>query len=379
MATGVWRPSRGTWLARLYVGHGRYLRQDLGIADDLTEADGASTLTFGQAQERALVWLTERQQQVDAERAGGPALAKLTVTAVVEAYLAVRERRSRTRGQDARWRLTKHVLTDKKLAVVPLPRLTRTDLVAWRTRLPVMAPATVNRLLNDLRAAVTAACEAHPTMPASVLIGAKAALRSVADATEARDIQVLSPNDIRRLVDTAYALDESLGRLVLVLAATGTRVSQAVRITVADVQRQAGRILVPRSAKGRSDKARKPAGVPVTADVIARLESALIGRQGLDPLLVRRDGSSWAEGSKMNRPWRRVVSAAGLPIDTVPYALRHANIVRQLAAGVPVRFVAQIHDTSVAMIERHYSRFITSEVETAVRATLEPMHGGDRP
>jgi hypothetical protein len=64
------------------------------------------------------------------------------------------------------------------------------------------------------------------------------------------------------------------------------------------------------------------------------------------------------------------MEAAGLPADTVPYALRHSSIVRQLAAGVPVRFVAQIHDTSVAMIERHYSRFITSEVEAAVRAAL---------
>src|SRR5215472_12538761 len=136
----------GTWLVRLYAGSGGYIRQHLGVADDLTEADGASTLTFAQAQERALAWLKVRQQQIDAERAGGPALAELTLMSVVEAYLAGRERRSRTGGQDARWRLTKHVLSDKKLALVRLPRLNRTDLTAWRARLPPMAPATVKRL-----------------------------------------------------------------------------------------------------------------------------------------------------------------------------------------------------------------------------------------
>ena len=41
------------------------------------------------------------------------------------------------------------------------------------------------------------------------------------------------------------------------------------------------------------------------------------------------------------------------------YALRHTSIVRQLLGGVPTRVVAAGHDTSVAMIERHYSTHIT--------------------
>ncbi|MEG3146797.1 hypothetical protein U1839_19265 [Sphingomonas sp. RT2P30] len=32
---------------------------------------------------------------------------------------------------------------------------------------------------------------------------------------------------------------------------------------------------------------------------------------------------------------------------------------RGLRMGLPIRLVAAIHDTSVAMIERHYSRWIT--------------------
>jgi hypothetical protein len=52
------------------------------------------------------------------------------------------------------------------------------------------------------------------------------------------------------------------------------------------------------------------------------------------------------------------------------YALRHSNIVRQLLAGVPVRVVAVNHDTSVAMLERTYSRHIGDHADALVRGAL---------
>ena len=41
------------------------------------------------------------------------------------------------------------------------------------------------------------------------------------------------------------------------------------------------------------------------------------------------------------------------------YALRHSSIVRMLLRNVPIRLVASLHNTSVAMIEKHYSKYIT--------------------
>ena len=38
--------------------------------------------------------------------------------------------------------------------------------------------------------------------------------------------------------------------------------------------------------------------------------------------------------------------------------LRHSSVVRQLIAGVPIRVVAVNHDTSIAMLEKTYSRYI---------------------
>ena len=52
------------------------------------------------------------------------------------------------------------------------------------------------------------------------------------------------------------------------------------------------------------------------------------------------------------------------------YALRHSSIVRQLLAGVPVRVVAANHDTSVVMIERNYSRYISDHADAVARAAL---------
>jgi hypothetical protein len=52
------------------------------------------------------------------------------------------------------------------------------------------------------------------------------------------------------------------------------------------------------------------------------------------------------------------------------YALRHSSIVRQLLAGVPVRVVAVNHDTSVAMIERTYSRYIGDHADALARKAL---------
>jgi hypothetical protein len=52
------------------------------------------------------------------------------------------------------------------------------------------------------------------------------------------------------------------------------------------------------------------------------------------------------------------------------YALRHSSIVRQILAGVPVRVVAVNHDTSVAMIERTYSRYIGDHADALARKAL---------
>jgi len=63
------------------------------------------------------------------------------------------------------------------------------------------------------------------------------------------------------------------------------------------------------------------------------------------------------------------------------YALRHSSIVRHLLAGTPIRVTADMHDTSVAMLERTYSRFIADHSDALTRRALldiAPQPAGDK-
>ena len=53
--------------------------------------------------------------------------------------------------------------------------------------------------------------------------------------------------------------------------------------------------------------------------------------------------------------------------------MRHSSIVRGLRAGLPVRLVAAVHDTSAAMIEKHYGAFIVDATEDLLRRAVLPL------
>src|SRR4029077_14520522 len=89
------------------------------------------------------------------------------------------------------------------------------------------------------------------------------------------------------------------------------------------------------------------------------------------PLLLRPDGNTWH--INLNRPFRQAMAAAGLPPEIVPYALRHSSCVRALLRGLPARLVADAHDTSVAMLERTYAKYIADHSDTALRAAQIDM------
>jgi hypothetical protein len=73
----------------------------------------------------------------------------------------------------------------------------------------------------------------------------------------------------------------------------------------------------------------------------------------------------------MLRPWADICETVGISV--VPYSLRHSSIVRGIAAGLPIRLVAAMHDTSVAMIEKHYSRWIADGLEELGAEAIVPL------
>ena len=118
---------------------------------------------------------------------------------------------------------------------------------------------------------------------------------------------------------------------------------------------------------------------------------AIKGRAADEPLLERwrhvqtapaewkRDTrGAWQSASEMARPIRAAADAAELPASASSYSFRHSSIVRALREGLPVRLVAQLHDTSIQMIERNYTRFMAHALEDMARKAIMPMVEPDR-
>lgn len=394
----------GEWLVRWRHGAG-YRRADVGLADDHIKA---GTLDFDAAVRKARKLVEQARIDALAEASGPP----LTVRSAVETYVADRDNRESKRAgrpirSDAGQRLGRYVIGQpargnrkaidaSPVAEAKLHKLKERDLLAWRNGLPDSLKATTRqRLVNDLKAALNAAYEVNrDRLPPAFPVVVKHGLKAIGDVDHAepvaRDNQILSDGDIGRLLRAARQIDDEQGwegdlfRMIVVLAATGARFSQIARMRVADCQHKEARLHVPVSRKGRGGKSGHVV-IPVGRDVLDALQPVTIGRVADEVLLERwrsrqigpakweRIGRGpWQAPSELVRPWHAIRDRAELP-GVIPYALRHSSIVRGIRANLPIRLVGALHDTSTAMIERHYSKWITSGLEEMARAAVVPI------
>lgn len=396
----------GAWVVRWRNGPG-YRQEGIGTADDeISEG----TLDFNAAVRKA-------RATVEAARAEAKATADgplLRVKTVVEAYASERDtRETRRKGRavhsDATHRLKKHLLGREAigqqeaipaapLADVALHALAESDLIGWRDSLPEnMKVTTRRRLMNDLRAALNGAYAKHrarldATFPAIVKHGLKAIPHDEDEAVPvARDNQILTDAQVGGLLAAARTVDAEQGwegdlfRLVVVLAATGARFSQVIRMRVGDAQREHGRLMVPVSRKGKGKKVAS-IPVPVGRDVLDVLQPIVTGRKPdaflLEKWWHKEQGGAfkwhkdkrgpWLYLAQLRSEWPAIRERAGMP-GLIPYALRHSSIVRGIRANLPIRLVAASHDTSAEMIERHYAKWIVSGLEELVARAVVPL------
>lgn len=404
----------GTWVCRCYVGAQSYQVVSLGIADDYSDADDKKILDFDQATKAARKHMAARVQTGE-----GTTAAALTVRQVIEDYIAERDARENKRKgrsphdgkrkgrSDAAQRLCRYVLgrgtiEPAPLAKIELHALDDSDLIGWRADLPdALAAGTRQRLINDLKAALNAGYDRHrKQLPVTVRETVKYGLRAEqhdAEAAPVPDSQVLPDADITKLLRAAQEIDAEEGwagdlyRLIVVMAATGARYSQVARLRVRDCQPEHSRIMMPDSFKGRKKTAdMKP--IPVSSDVINILRPVVSGRKPGAWLLEhwrhkRSEGGKgivwekdrrgpWSKGEE-TKPWQAIRDRAGLP-DTTAYCLRHSSIVRDLRALLPSMLVAAKHDTSEAIIRRHYGRFIVSDLEQLLASKVVSLVPQDR-
>jgi integrase len=350
----------GTWVVRVADGKGGNWIAVIGTADDLAPADNEGILDFWQAQDHARA--RARRGKVDDGDDGRPA----TIAEALDRYLADLKIRGGDVGNVAR--VKAHLPAG--LAGKSVTLATTRELRSWRDGLADgLAPATVNRTTNALKAALNLAADQDER------IGSRRAwetgLASIHDAEESRNV-ILDEPAIRRIIAEANAHSVQFGLLAETAAVTGARVSQIGRIEVQDLQdrRSDPRLMMPGSRKGRGEKKISRRPVPIPAGLAAKLRNTAGGRPAAAPLLTKPSGEPWKK-SDHSRLFARAAKSAGLDPDEVTiYALRHSSIVRQILAGVPVRVVAVNHDTSVAMIERTYSRYIGDHADALARKAL---------
>jgi integrase len=345
----------GTWLVRQADGAGGEWTKRFASADDFASDDGQ--IDFSTAVDRA-------KQLVRGQDASKPV--------TFEQALADHARDLKLRGAataDKVRRLLK--ILPASLRQRPVGLLTMRELRRWRDELRAsgLAAATVGRLSRTLAAALN-----HAAAGDDAITNQKAwkvGLQALPDSYRARTNAVLDDDQVRAVVRACRNYSVQLGLFAEVLAATGARPVQAARLLVGDLTRDG--VMMPRSLKGRGEKKVTRRPLPLSPALLTKLRLAAAGRPATAPLLVRDDsGNGWTGArTTYSRPFGLALKAAGLP-KVVPYALRHSHITRSLQNGVPAALVADSCDTSTAMLQRNYARFISDHSgELLLRAQID--------
>jgi integrase len=347
----------GTWVAEGTDGHGKEWQKQIGAADDREAADGVHILDYWQAAER-----------VRTTRRGVSSHVPVTLAAALDAYAKDLKARGQNPGNAS---VVRHHLQDHSIFDRPVSLLIGKELTDWRNSLLEsgrIKTATVLRLCKSLKAALNLAARLDPRIQNRNAW--HDGLSGLVDTSPTLN-RVLEKSDVLILVQAAYALDLNFGLFIDVLASSGTRTSQACKLTVADLQLGTNgtpRLMMPPSRKGKKKQvANKP--VPITPSLAAKLKQAAAGKAGHAPLLTRGDGIAWdPEGAELWKLFGMIATSTG--IGGTAYQLRHSAIVRALLANVPIRVVAEMHHTSVSQIEKTYSAFILHHADSVARMGL---------
>jgi integrase len=302
---------------------------------------------------------------------------RATIAEALDAYKTDLTTRAGDSGNVSRTlnRLPEDLLT-KRIA-----DLSVADLQGWRNGMVgTLAPATVNRVMTPLKAALNLAADLDQGKTIKSRAAWEIGLAALTDAEEARNV-VINDAVIAALIDAAYQQSPSFGLFIEVAAVTGSRASQIAALQVGDLQAIGDpRLMMPTSKKGKGKKTVRRQPVPIPVDLAKTLMESARGKRENATLLPRdAHGTPFGNSNDHVRPWNRARKAAGLMPEAIApysleeitmYALRHSSIVRQILRGVPLRVVGALHDTSVAMIERNYSRFIAGQADAIARAAL---------
>jgi integrase len=353
----------GSWSVRMADGKGGNSITKFATADDIDASDKTTVLNFDEACNKA------REIAGAGPKAVEGSAHMITVFEALTNYEADLIRRKAGKGNATHVRYN---MTDK-LGRKPVALCVENDFTVWRNGLLTESKLSIgsaDRLGRILKAVLNLATKADKRIINSAEW--RNSLTKLNDSESVRN--VILPGDIERaIIDTAYDIEHRLGLWCHLLSDTGNRESQCQKLEVIDLQ--GDRVMMPSSKKGKGRKrSQKP--LPISAELAANLKQHSVGKPRNAPLLqpFRKLPEEFRKVMKrLGLDTEAARETAGLVDEATPYALRHSSIVRHLMRGTPTRLVASAHDTSVAEIERTYSRYIVSDqTEAMLRGALLP-------
>jgi integrase len=366
----------GTWVVRRYGGEGNYTVKNLTtaddqlvVADDLSEPDGARVLSFAQAQERA------KRQRPGASRAG-----PYTVALAMDDYIAFLEA-SRKTAADARIR--DRAFIRPAFGAVDVDRLSTEKIRKWLQDLAKQPPrlrtrdgedqkfrklakddeavrrrrASANRTLTVLKAALNRSWREGKA-------SSDAAWRRVEpfhSVTAAR-IRYLSVAEAKRLLN---ACPVDFRKIVQAALQTGGRYGQLAQLVAADFNPDAGTVTM-RTRKGRGKE--KVYNVVLTKEGAAFFAEACAGLAGTNTIFKKNDGSPWGK-SHQKRLMADACKHARLAPPSGFHGLRHTYASLSVMGGVPLLVIAKnLGHSDTRMVEQHYGHMSPSHVADAIQA-----------
>jgi integrase len=354
------------WVARIYVGSGRYIVETLAHADDMADANGVDVLNFWQAQDSARKLAATRTTAV------GKRMGPYTVEQAIEDYLD--HIATKQSHYEVRQRLGAYLTAE--LVDTDMAKLTKADLAAWhrgiakapprvRTKdggkqryrnVDMRDPETIrrrrdsaNRILGMLMAALNLAVREEKAPK-----GSWRHVRPFENVARSR-MRYLSIAECQRLLN---ACDPEFRKLVHALLLTGCRYQEAARLCVEDFNPDAGTLHIRQSKTG------KERHVHLTDEGQEFFALLAAGRLGNETML----GRAWGK-SNQGKPMAAACARAGIVPTVGLHQLRHTFASLSVMNGTPLIVVANaLGHTTTRMVERHYGHLSQSYLAEAIRA-----------
>ena len=359
----------GSWIARHYSASDGRLYRALGSADDMLHADGAATLSWPNAQERARDWW----QTI--ERGAGRVAVPLTVREAMKAYVADYRARGGKAEAATQATIDAHILPalgDTRVADMTFARIRawHRAIAAAPARLRTKAKAkqrhapkadgpdahrarrsTANRVLTVLKAALTHAYS-DGKVPSDDAWRRAKPFRDV----DAPKVRYLTDAEAVRLVNACPA---DFRKLVTAALLTGCRYAELASMQAGDFDPDAG------NAHVRAAKAGARA-VVLTEDGQRFFRQETAGRARDALVLPREDGGGWGKSHQF-RPLREACTAAKIAPAVSFHVLRHTFASRLAMKGVPMAVIAAALGNQEAICARHYAHLSPSYIADTIR------------